>query len=63
MTKEDRSFEYGMPQPTEREREWAIKIAKIIVRMVREHKGSKSEIESQIARELYCSVAILNAGN
>lgn len=63
MAREERSFEYGMPQPTKREREWASKFAKVIVRMVREHKGSKSELERQVARELYCSVAMLNAGN
>ena len=59
----EREYLAGVPQPTEAERKWAIKIAKVIVAMVRKHEGSKSEIETQVARELYCSIANLRGGN
>lgn len=60
---DEREYLGGMPQPTSRERDWAAELAPIIVRMVHGYKGDRQEIESQVARELYCSVAMLNAGN
>jgi hypothetical protein len=53
----------GAPQPTSHERTWAIEIAKLIVEMVQKHEGSQEEIESQVARELYCSLANMRDGN
>ena len=53
----------GIPQPTVQEREWARRLAPILVEMVRKHSGSRDEIESQIARELYCSVAMMRGGS
>jgi hypothetical protein len=59
----EREYVGGTPQPTTEEREWAIRLAPILVEMVRKHSGSRDEIEAQIARELYCSIAMMRGGN
>jgi hypothetical protein len=59
----EREYLVGAPQPTTQEREWAKRLAPILVEMVRKHSGSRDEIEAQIARELYCSVAAMWGGN
>ena len=59
----EREYLGGMPQPTAGEREWAIRLAPILVEMVRKHSGSRDEIEAQIARELYCSIAVMRGSN
>ena len=59
----EREYIGGMPQPTKEEREWAIRLAPILVEMVRKHSGSQDEFEAQIARELYCSIAMMQGGN
>ena len=41
------------------QREWAVRLAPILVEMVRKHTGSRDEIDAQIARELYCSIAVM----
>jgi hypothetical protein len=61
--KNEREYLGGIPQPTTQEREWAIRLAPILVEMVRKHSGSSHEIEAQIARELYCSVAMFRGDN
>jgi hypothetical protein len=40
-----------------------IRLAPILVEMVRKHSGSRDEIEAQIARELYCSIAVMRGSN
>jgi hypothetical protein len=63
---ERREYIEGVPQATEREREWARGAAKLIVDMTRLHqggiKGDADELEGQIARELRAAVALLNGG-
>jgi hypothetical protein len=59
----DREYLGGLPQPTMQEREWAKRLAPILVEMVRKHSGPIDEIEAQIARELYCSVAMIRGSN
>jgi hypothetical protein len=59
----EREYLSGTPQPTTEEREWAIRLAPILVEMVRKHSGSRDEIEAQIARELYCSIAMMRGSN
>jgi hypothetical protein len=60
---ERREYLGGTPQLTTQEREWANRLAPILVEMVRKHSGSPDEIEAQIARELYCSVATMRGGS
>jgi hypothetical protein len=55
----EREYLGGIPQPTSQEREWAKGLAPILVKMVRNHIGSSDEIEAQVARELYCAVAMM----
>jgi len=57
----DREYLGGTPQPTTQEREWAKGLAPILVEMVRKHTGSREEIDAQIARELYCAVAMMRS--
>jgi hypothetical protein len=59
----EREYLGGTPQPTKQEREWAIRLAPILVEMVRKHSGSSDELEAQIARELYCSIAMMQGSN
>jgi hypothetical protein len=59
----EREYLGGLAQPTNQEREWAKRLAPILVDMVRKHSGSREEIEAQISRELYCSVAMLRGAN
>jgi hypothetical protein len=59
----EREYLGGTPQPNMQEREWAKRLAPILIEMVRKHSGSRDEIEAQIARELYCSVAAMRGGN
>lgn len=59
----EREYLGGTPQPTTQEREWARRLAPILVEMVRKHSGPHDEIEAQIARELYCSIAMMRGGN
>jgi hypothetical protein len=59
----EREYLGGLPQPTPREREWAKTLAPILVAMVRKHSGPRDEIEAQIARELYCSIAMFLGRN
>lgn len=58
----DREYIGGMPQPTPRERQWAIDLAKIIVEVAR-GVSDPDEAEGQVARELYCAVAMLNGSH
>jgi hypothetical protein len=58
-----REYFGGLPQPTQQERECVIRLAPLLVEMVRKHSGSRGEIESQIAPELYCSVAMMRGDN
>ena len=50
---ERRDYFEGVPQATEREREWASGVAKLIVDITRRHqggtKGDAHELEKQIA--------------
>jgi hypothetical protein len=59
----EREYLGGIPQPTTQEREWAKRLAPILVDMMLKHSGSRDEIEGQIARELYCSVAMMRGTN
>jgi hypothetical protein len=45
--------------PTAQEREWAKRLAPILIEAVRKHTGSQDEIEAQVARDLYCSIAMM----
>lgn len=56
----EREYLGGTPQPTTQERNWAIRLAPILVEMARKHSDSRDEIEPQIAREPYCSTAYVN---
>lgn len=62
----EREYLAGVPQATERERNWARSVAHMIVDMVRQHqgeiKGDADELAGQIAHELRASIAILNSG-
>jgi hypothetical protein len=60
---ERREYLGGTPQPTKEEREWANRLALVLVEMVHKHTGSRDEIAAQIARELYCSVATMRGGS
>ena len=55
----EREYLGGTPQPTAQEREWAKRLAPVLVEMVRKHAGSREEIEAQVARELYCAAAMM----
>ena len=59
----EREYLGGTAQPTTQEREWAKRLAPILVEMMYKHSGAREEIEAQIARELHCSVAIMRSGN
>ena len=58
----EREYLGGIPQPTAREREWAKRLAPILVDMVCKHDGSRDEIEAQVGRELYCAIAMMRGG-
>lgn len=59
----EREYLAGTAQPTAQERDWAKRLAPILVEMVSKHSGPREEIEAQIARELYCSVATMRSSN
>jgi hypothetical protein len=59
----EREYLGGIAQPTTQERDWAKRHAPILVEMVSKHAGPREEIEAQIARELYCAVAMMRGSN
>ena len=58
----EREYLGGIPQLTAQEREWAKRLAPILVDMVGKHDGSRDEIEAQVGRELYCAIAMMRGG-
>jgi|HubBroStandDraft_1064217.scaffolds.fasta_scaffold1347504_1 hypothetical protein len=62
-----REYFGGVPQPTDRERQWANSLAKIVIGMIRGHqgeiRGNVDEFEGQVPRELCSSLANFLDGN